>query len=116
MAAICWTGEKPKTYAEAVANTKALETVVRVWKCAGVSCNQWMLSEKSVRCTACNLPRIKEAREATESGGKELMKMPKATAEAVERLNTEEEDELMEYPLPEAEQELQAERERLKGI
>ena len=44
------------------------------------------------------------------------MKLPKATAEAVERLTTEEEDELMEYPIPAAEQELQAERERLTKI
>ena len=47
---------------------------------------------------------------------KDLMKLPKAMAEAVERLTTEEEDELMEYPIPAAEQELQVERERLVKI
>ena len=43
------------------------------------------------------------------------MKLPKATAEAMERLTTEE-DELMGYPIPAAEQDLQAERDRLIKI
>ena len=76
-----------------------------------------MHSEKSVKCTACNLPRIKEAKSehfSLEDMG--LLKLPKETAEAVERLTTEEEDELMEYPIPAAEQELQAERKRRTKI
>ena len=76
-----------------------------------------MHSEKSTKCTACNMPRVKEAKpEQYSLKEKDLMKLSKATAEAVERLTTEEEDELMEYPIPAAEQELQAERDRLVKI
>ena len=111
VAQICHNDQKakadPPTYAEAVQRTKLIEATGYIWKCLDLNCKQWMHSEKSSKCTSCSLPRPKESKpEQFNLEERDLMKLPKATAEAIERLTTEEEDELMGYPLPAAEQEL----------